>query len=612
MLPKQNSKPSTESETGSKTGRRELLAAVGITLGSGCVNKAKSLVSRDQSKQITFSIKTLPADADPQAIRIARFLAKRLNEVGIAVQIEPMERVELLREILLEQSFDCYVACHPGIEEPDALRTLLHSQFDTEVGWQNPFGYANLNVDRLLNAQRRQQNRKRLKTLGELQHAIARNQPFSVVAFPDEIRAARKDTFAKWGEVEQLHSPLGYLSVQTQNGKNTLRMTLQDSRPTENLNPLSAEFRGDGTIVDLLYDRLGQWIDGKVRPWLAQSWEWKSSNENLIGDVRLRDDLEWHDGNSLTSNDVAFTYRFLNDTALSELKSPVPSPRFRDAATLVESTSTVDDQTVRIRFGTASREVAMKSLAVPVLPKHIWWPKRKQAEIVFQTDSTATKALVWNNLHPVGSGPFQFSNAKKKESLTLEQFEEHFLHHVDTAQNIQFDSNGPRSEPNHIKRYAGKPDYKRLRFIVVPSGAAATSLVLNDEADGTATSVSVGDVRDIGRAESVQLKIDESTAMYHVGYNARKRPFSNVRFRRAVAQLLDKEFLVDDVFGGYAKPAASPLARHDSLVEDLRWEGDDPKLPFPGTNGNLDRDKARTLFTNAGFKYSNDGEILQR
>ncbi|WP_435159776.1 ABC transporter substrate-binding protein [Haladaptatus sp. DFWS20] len=612
MSPKQDSTPISDPETAPKTGRRELLAALGMTLGSGCIEEAQSLVSRDQATQVALSIKTLPADADPQAIRIARFLAKRLDEVGIAAQVVPMERTELLRDILLEHSFDCYVACHPGFDDPDALRTLLHSRFDAEAGWQNPFGYANLDMDELLEAQRRQSGRKRRKTLGELQHAIARNQPFAVVAFPDEIRATRTNTFSGWEEIEHLHSALGYLSVQSQDGENTLRVTIQDSRPTENLNPLSAEFRSDGTILDLLYDPVGRWIEGAVHPWLAQSWQWRSSNGNPVAEIQLRDDLWWHDGGALTATDVAFTYRFLNDTALGALESSVPSPRFRDAATLVESTTVVDERTVRIRFGTVSQEVAIKAFAVPVLPKHIWKRKRKQAEIVFKTDSPTTKALVWDNMQPVGSGPLQFGNAETRESLTLKRFDNYFLQRITTNQETLDADDDPESEPKYIERYAGKPDFERLRFVVVPSGAAATELVLNDEADATATGVSANDVRDIGRSGSVQLRVDESSSMYHVGFNARKAPFSNVRFRRAVAQLLDKAFLVDDVFGGYAEPAASPLARHDSLVEDLRWSGTDPELPFLGTNGDLDVAKAKATFKKAGFRYTNDGELLRQ
>ncbi|MFB9808987.1 ABC transporter substrate-binding protein [Haladaptatus pallidirubidus] len=597
-------------------GRRELLAAFGMTLGSGCIEEAQSLVSRDNAKQIAFSIKTLPADADPRAIRIARFLAKRLNEVGIAAQVVPMERVELLSDILLDHTFDCYVACFPGFDEPDALRTLLHSRFSTGAGWQNPFGYANLNTDSQLIAQRKQSGLQRTKTIKQIQHSIARNQPFSVVAFPDEIRATRTDTFNGWANIQQPHSALGYLSVETSTEKSTLRMTTQDARPTENLNPLTAEYKSDEAIVDLLYDPLGRWIDGEVQTWLAHSWEWQSTPDSPekgpIATIQLRDNLWWHDGESLTATDVAFTYQFLKDTALGSLENPVPSPRFRGAATLVKSATAIDDQTVRIHFNPASQAVARRAFTVPVLPKHIWEQKQKRANTVFENDTPATQALVWENLQAIGSGPLQFLNTEATEQLTLERFDHHFLRHIYRDEVTVNTSSDQPSHLEHLKRYASGPQFERLRFIVVPSGAAATQLVLNNEADATATGVSSADVRTIGRADNVQLHVDQSPAMYHVGFNARKTPFSNVRFRRAVAQLLDKEYLVEEVFDGYAKPAASPLARHDTLAEDLRWVDVDPELPFPGTNGTLNQAKAKDLFKDAGFRYTNNGKLLRQ
>ncbi|SIR76994.1 peptide/nickel transport system substrate-binding protein [Haladaptatus litoreus] len=615
MRSKQDFNDSDALPTLPNVGRRELLAAFGMTLGSGCIEDARLLVSRDTAAQVAFSIKTLPADADPRAIRIARFLAKRLNEVGIAAQVVPMERSELLRDILLDRTFDCYVACFPGLDEPDELRTLLHSRFSTGTGWQNPFGYANLTTDKQLLTQRQQSGVQRTKTLKRLQHSIARNQPFTVVAFPDEIRATRTDRFDGWAQIQQPHSALGYLSVKMTDEESTLRMTTQDARPTENLNPLTANFTSDERIIDLLYDPLGRWIDGKVCTWLAHSWEWQSlaesSEKGPVATVRLRDDLRWHDGEALTATDVAFTYRFLNDTALGTLESPVPSPRFRGAATLVESATAIDEQTVRIRFTPTSQAVAMRAFTTPILPKHIWEQRRKRAETVFDGDTTATKALAWDNRQAVGSGSLQFSNAEPKKQLTLERFDQHFLRRIDTTdETIDISSYLP-SHLQHLQQYAGGPQFERLRFIVVPSGAAATQIVLNDEADATATGVSTTDVRTIGRADNVQLHVDQSPAMYHVGFNARKTPFSNVRFRRAVAQLLDKDYIVDEVFDGYAEPAASPLARHESIAEDLRWVNADPVLPFPGANGILNRAKAKATFKNAGFRYTSDGKLLR-
>lgn len=600
-------------ESTPKTRRRELLAVLGMTLGSGCIEEARSLVSRDSPSRISFSIKTLPADADPRAIRIAQFLARQLRTVGIDAEVVPMGRVELWRDILLNQSFDCYVGQHPGIDDPDELRTLLHSQFDAETGWQNPFGYANLRVDDLLTAQRKQSGKKRTKTLRKLQRTIGRDQPFSVVAFPDEIRATRTDSFGGWAGYETVHSLFGYLSVRSNDDGGPLRMTIQDSAPTMNLNPLAVEFRSDETILDLLYDPLGRRIDGEVRPWLAQSWEWLSATDMPTATVHLRDELWWHDGKPLTAEDVVFTYKFLGDTSLGSLESPVPAPRFRDSISVVKSAKAVDDRTVRIEFERANRDVTTKAFSTPVLPKHVWKSKHGQAEIAgFGGDSTTTEALVWSNMEAIGSGPFQFSDAKAKTWLTFKRFDHHFLRHLEMGSRKLDVNDDSTSDREYIRQYADGPAFEELQFRVVPSGGAAAKLVLNDEADGTATGVTASQVRNIGRSESVQLHVDASPSMYHVGFNVRKAPFSNVRFRRAVARLLDKSYLVDDVFGQYAEPAASPLAQHDSCAPRLRWNGTDPELPFPGEGGTLDVGKAKQAFRDAGYRYTNSGDLLQR
>ena len=127
----------TVAESTSKTGRRELLAALGMTLSSGCIEEARSLVSRDSPTQVSLSIKTLPADADPRPIRIAQFLAKQLRSVGIAVRVVPMGRVELWRDVLLNQSFDCYVGQHPGIDDPD-LRIDVRERVPEHGRWEEP------------------------------------------------------------------------------------------------------------------------------------------------------------------------------------------------------------------------------------------------------------------------------------------------------------------------------------------------------------------------------------------------------------------------------------------------------------------------------------------
>ena len=599
--------------------RRSVLAAAGLAATGGCVREVQSAIDRDSPKQLSLSIKTVPADADAVATTVARFLSSKLQRVGIKSSVIPMSFEELLRDVLVNQSFDLYVARYPARHDPDFLRPLAHSRFGVESGWQNPFGYSSLGVDDLLVKQARQTGAARRKTLFEIQRRLVRDQPFSVLAFPDEVRATRTGNLSGWVDSD-IHSLASYLSLSppadadaastptlastttatpTGNSSSAVRMTITDARPTENLNPLAVEFRREGTITGLLYDSLARYVDGSVVPWLAESLNWANSPGAPSVDVRLRRGLEWHDGEPLTADDAAFTYRFLADTSLGKFSTPVPAPRFRAQTSLVESVEALDDRTVRVSFSPASRPVAHHSLTVPLLPRHIWEPKAQKATVAgFDTGSQVTKALVWSNPSPVGSGAFRLASKSVKASVKLEPYENHFL------------ASGAADVNGVAGRYAGGFDFDRLVFSTVPSSGAAVKLLQRGQADATASPLDPSAVPEIGRSNQLDFHVSRSQAFYHVGFNVRRAPLGNPRFRRAVARLLDKQYIVEEMFEGYAKPASSPLAGYGPVAPDLKWSGSDPKLPFAGADGSLDVERAREFFRKAGYRYTNSGKLV--
>jgi len=75
--------------------------------------------------------------------------------------------------------------------------------------------------------------------------------------------------------------------------------------------------------------------------------------------------------------------------------------------------------------------------------------------------------------------------------------------------------------------------------------------------------------------------------------------------------LLDGEHLATGVFGGYLTPSAVPLPERRWTPPDLRWDGEDPEVPFAGTDGDLDAAAARELFRDAGYEYD-DGVLRGR
>ncbi|WP_275882934.1 ABC transporter substrate-binding protein [Halorhabdus sp. BNX81] len=578
--------------------RRKLLGGVGFgaAVGSaGCLQYARSLTNRDSPEQVSVTIKTVPADDDEAAVQIARRLQKHMTTAGIDASIELVANTELLRDILLNQSFDVYVGQYPPQHDPDFLRPALHSRFVTEQGWQNPFGISDLGLDERLVDQRSTTTDDRQRAVTSATEAVGEIQPFAMACFPKDITVVRTDRFDNWS-VDGLDRPINYLAVDRpadapSEDPTTLRVVLTDDRITKNCNPIAVEYRGPNTLTKLLYDPLARQQGSEIRPWLATDVTWRRTADlGVTATVTLREGLSWHDGQNLTAADVVFTYRFLDDTSLGTGDMPVHSPRFRGRTSLVESVERLDDRTVRFGFGDTVETVAARALTVPMLPSHVWQEKTGETNIAgIDISEGITQALVWANTDPVGSGPLQFESRTPGEQVVFSRFDEHFL-------------------------VGGGPDrftipFERFDVRVAPSDAAAVSLVTDGTVDATGSPVHPKVLDSVADSDSIETYMTDSRSFYHVGFNARREPFGNVRFRQAVARLLDSEYIASTVFEGYATPAATPLAGTAWEPTEFEWDGDDPFVPFAGSDGEIDVSEARDAFREAGYTYDDDGRL---
>ena len=328
----------------------------------------------------------------------------------------------------------------------------------------------------------------------------------------------------------------------------------------------------------------------------------------------------------MTAEDVAFTYEFLRDTSMGRAESPVPTPTFRGRVSAVEEATAVDDGTVRLTLDGVNDAVGVRALRVPILPRHVWADRTETATIAgFEFDAETTEAVVTNNGDPIGSGPVRFAEASPEESVAFERNPDHFLLRAsgsdgstdgtDGGSGSTDDSGGDGADPlaGIPERFRGKPAFDRLEIEVMGSDIAAVQAIGDGFADATVSNLGPDAVPRVGREADARLVTGESGGFYHIGYNARRAPLSNPRFRGVLASLIDKRTLVDVAFDGYAEPAASPLAATREWVpSDLRW-GDretDPVHPFVGESGTLDAERARDRLREIGYRFDEEGRLL--
>ncbi|WP_254767949.1 ABC transporter substrate-binding protein [Salinilacihabitans rarus] len=569
------------------TTRRRLLAGLGATASAavaGCSERLWSRAETSPPERVSLSIKTVPTDEDVVAAKISNQLIENLRAAGIEANPEPMAEDELYREVLVDHEYDLFVARHPGFDEFDALRPLLHSKFVSERGWQNPFSFSNPTVDEHLEEQLTERGYDRLAAFSDLFEHLQDTAPYTAVTFPDHLCAANGlDTLST-----APRRPLEYIELLStppadEDRDEPLRVGVSGDGAFDRLNPIVVTRNDVRIALGLLYDPLARIVDGDLVPWLAETVDWSRRESSLRATMTLREDARWHDGEPIDADDVAFTVRFLADTSLGNHEGGVPAPRFRGRGTLIDEVTVEDPRTVRYRFETTSPTVARRALTIPLLPRHVWEP---ESELVADY---RTAALARANENPVGSGLFAFES-RTDDGIALEPFDDHAL--LDGRSEL----------------LAEFPAYDGLEFVVEPSAGTAVESLENGDLDLVGSPLPPGEFERLG--DDVTPLSAPTRTFYVIGYNLRHPELSNHRFRRIVSRLVDREYVAEEFSLGHARPAAT----HSAVVgvEPDTWEFPQSAgvATFPGSDGRVDVDLVRSLFEEAGYRYDDDGSLL--
>lgn len=559
--------------------RRSFLAAAAATTAFAGCSGTRYRDRYSPGERVSLTVSAPPADDDRAATTVGRRLTDRLAAVGVDAAFAPKRQSQLYLDALINHDFDVFVGRHPHLRDPDTLYPLLHSKFAPESGWQNPFGVASPELDDTLDAMRAGEE------LDAVLAAYAERVPFTVVAAP-EFLTARRATLPD-SATATTERPLSLLALLANTDLDrSLRAGIFSAEVTENRNPVAGEFRWNRQLLGLLYDPLARRrldSDGLL-PWAARSWTF--DGDDLV--VDLRPDQRFHDGSPLTAADVAFTVEFLSDTSLGEASSPVPATRFRGRTSLVESASATGRTTVHFSLASGVDEAtAERVLSLPVLPASEW---RDRTDTV---DDRVTRALVWENRQPVGSGPLAFERATEKQSVKLAPFAEHFLADAD----------------DDVARYSPALDGEGVLARYAPSGEDAVAALADGRLDTTLHQFPSHAFDGAVDAEGVESAREPSTELCIVGYNTRRAPLSDFHFRQVLARLHDRDHAASSAFAGFATGTDLPVVEGwdvDDLDVDAHSIG-----AFPGSAGDLDVERARDLFHDVGYTYDDDGHLYR-
>jgi peptide/nickel transport system substrate-binding protein len=656
----------TAPNTSSSLSRRAVLAGAAVSTVStaGCVGQLQNIGNESAQSQLSLDIKALPADSDPFGIQIAQQLRSNLEAVGVDVRLSLVSTAQFTQQVLLNHDFDIYVGQAPFAlpPDPDALYPLFHSGYTTETGWQNPFGFTNQTCDDLLVAQRSHTGGKRQQDVRALQKELARYQPISPVVFPDLLTGVRTDRFTGWDPDERDPAlggptrPHNLLLLEGDTEQSTLRLATANDRLTSNRNPISAAYQGEQSLLDLVYDSVALKQGSEYIPWLAREISWAEGTATPEVEIELRDELLWHeyndDNKQLTAFDVGFTYEFLQDTSLGAASKPIPSERFHGVVSVIDDVTVENSRRLRLTFTDTTQAVAQRALTVPILREDIWEPRTQIGRQSSRAGPT-TDALTTNNSAAIGSGPLRFESADNSV-VEFSLFDEHFLWPSGTTQDGSGETNETQSEDGWLfpffggdgdsnesptnsttnstasqtdsqltaatdlapppEPYSGVPPFDTITLESM-SATGVVGLLQSGNVDATLGPVGPQIASIADNSSNIELVESQSNAFYHLGFNTRREPLRSPNVRQLIAQLLDKPTLVEESFGGYGSPAASPLAETDWVANSLQWDEDtdtDPVVPFLGTDGELSVEDARDRFRSLDYEYNSDKELISK
>jgi peptide/nickel transport system substrate-binding protein len=264
-----------------------------------------------------------------------------------------------------------------------------------------------------------------------------------------------------------------------------------------------------GNMVDYVVETLTLLgPDGKVQPWLAESWT--VSPDGLTYTFKLRKGVVFHDGSPFDAKAVKFTFDRLRD----------PSIRVPVRASLpLKEIDALDASTVKI------------TLTQPSVP---FISALSQTSTAIVSPAAVDKAgnEYKNIVHTVGTGPYVFKERKKGESFTVTL---------------------------NDKYWGKKPTYDTVVFRIVPEAATRESLILAGQVD-LIVLPPIADVPALQRNPAVKVLLAPSDRTMFVSLNTSKPLLNDVRVRQALNYAVDKKAIIQNVLFGAADEMDAPMA----------------------------------------------------
>jgi peptide/nickel transport system substrate-binding protein len=342
-------------------------------------------------------------------------------------------------------------------------------------------------------------------------------------------------------------------------GRQTLIVALSQA-PTS-LDPADHRSRQSETVIRNMFDGLvTRDTRSGVHLELAEEMNWL--DEKTL-EAKLQQGVKFHDGTEMTADDVVFTFNRIIQENMIEYPEPHTSPRKGLIAPL-ESVEKVDDYTVRFNLSGVWPPAMQLMVHQQIVPKAY-------------LEEVGTEGFIAN---PIGTGPFKFVEGRLDDQIVMERFDDYW-------------GGAPDLKP------VGPACVEKAIFRIIPEASTRVAALLAGEVD-IIQSVPSELIDTLAQTPGIQVKTAPGTQPQWLQLNVTDPLFQDVGVRQAMNYAVDKDLIVEAIYGGRAVPLPGPLSPFNNFVnKDL--------APYP-----YDPDQALELLAEAGWSDSDGDGILDK
>ncbi len=271
-------------------------------------------------------------------------------------------------------------------------------------------------------------------------------------------------------------------------------------------------------------------------PGLAERWEFNSDNTEIT--FYLREGVKFHNGDTMTADDVYFS-----------LQRSLDSPYSSGISEPIDHFEKVDDMAVKcvLKHPYAPILNVMTNMTYSIVSKRA-------------VEEAESQGIDFGR-NPCGTGAYKFVEWKSGDVLRLQRFDDY---------------------------YEGPAQIENLVYKLVPD-ASAGAIALEDGTLDSYYLVSAADEEHLKSLNHIAYVTCPGIGFHHITFNVTDGIFTDVRLRQAIAYALDRQEIVDVAFDGKANVVNCPAPPAAfGYIEDFQWYEHDVE-------------KAKQLMAEAGY-----------